>query len=129
MINVHRFSLTDLQTAKALSLLLPSQVITGGKKFIAQLNENWRSNILMDLEKKIFQSLSPIRSSYMKTHREDVLFCVSSGEKEGSELVYSTVLPKDGILIIANVSTLADVFTTYYGASVQFELFIYLIFF
>ncbi|XP_064963004.1 GDP-L-galactose phosphorylase 1-like [Musa acuminata AAA Group] len=80
------------------------KVITGGKKFIAQLNENWCINILMDLEKKIFQSLSPIRSSYMKTHREDVLFCVSCGEKEGSELVYSTVLPKDGILIIANAN-------------------------
>ncbi|KAJ8513914.1 hypothetical protein OPV22_004348 [Ensete ventricosum] len=80
------------------------KVITGGKKFIAQLNENWSSNILMDLEKKIFQSLSPIRSSYMKTHMEDVLFCVSCGEKEGSELVYSAVLPKDGILIFANAN-------------------------
>ncbi|WOK99524.1 GDP-L-galactose phosphorylase 1-like [Canna indica] len=78
------------------------KVVTGGRKFIAQLNENWKPSILMDLEKQTIQSLRPTKLSDVKHQRENVLVCVSFGERECPELVSSTMLPKDGILIIAN---------------------------
>lgn len=90
---------------------MPLQVVNGGMKFTVQLNENWDSDILNDIEKKIFQSFNPARLSDMKPHMEDVLFCVSLGEKEGPDLVSSTMLPIDGILIIANVCNSADAST------------------
>lgn len=81
------------------------QIVSGTKKFIAQLNENWNLNTLMDFEKKSFQARGNHCFSDVKPHREDLLICVTFGEKEGSELVSSSVLPKDGVLVIANVST------------------------
>ncbi|KAG6489589.1 hypothetical protein ZIOFF_050864 [Zingiber officinale] len=80
------------------------KIVSGAKKFIAQLNENWNLNTLMDFEKKSFQARGPCCFSDVKPHREDLLICVTFGEKEGSELVSSSILPKDGVLVIANAN-------------------------
>ncbi|XP_038987884.1 GDP-L-galactose phosphorylase 1-like isoform X2 [Phoenix dactylifera] len=80
------------------------KVIGGGKNFITQLNENWNSNFLTEFENNVLQPLESIRSSYMKTHKEDILFCIAHGEKESSEIIFSTVVPKDGILVLVNAS-------------------------
>ncbi|XP_008794437.2 GDP-L-galactose phosphorylase 1-like isoform X1 [Phoenix dactylifera] len=80
------------------------KVIGGGKNFITQLNENWNSNFLTEFENNVLQPLESIRSSYMKTHKEDILFCIAHGEKESSEIIFSTVVPKDGILVLVNAN-------------------------
>ncbi|XP_072988086.1 GDP-L-galactose phosphorylase 1-like [Typha latifolia] len=81
-----------------------TKVINGEKKFVVQLNERWNSLFLEEFENNFLQPLGPISSNHIKSHKENVLFCVSQGEKESSEVVLSTMLPKDGILIIANAN-------------------------
>lgn len=84
--------------------MMPLQVIGGGKSFVTQLNENWNSDFLTEFEKNVLQPLESIKSSYMKTCKEDLLFCIAHGEKESSEIIFSTAVPKDGILVVVNVS-------------------------
>lgn len=80
------------------------QVVSGEKNFITQLNENWNPNFLKEFENNALQPLEPIKSSCMKICKEDILFCVAHGEKESSEIIPSTMVPKDGMLIVINVS-------------------------
>lgn len=85
-------------------MFMPMQIIWGGKKLIAQLNEKWNSNFLGEFENNILQPLGPPKQSHMKILREHLLFCISNEEKECSELIPSAVLPKGGTLIMVNVS-------------------------
>lgn len=81
-----------------------TKIVSGGKQLIAQLNEKLCSNFLTEFENNALQPLCPFRPSYIKTLKENLLFCVSKGEKECSELVPSAMLPKDGTLILINVN-------------------------
>lgn len=94
-------------------MFMPMQIIWGGKKLIAQLNEKWNANFLAELE-NTFQPLEPSKQSHMKILCENLLFCVANGEKENSEFVPSAVLPKDGTLIMVNVSMGLGFFTSKY---------------
>lgn len=80
------------------------QVISGRKKFIVQLNNRWNAQFLKEFENNFLEPLGFLKSNYMKNCKEEILFCVCQGEKESSELLPLIVLPKDGVLIIANVS-------------------------
>ncbi|XP_020093014.1 GDP-L-galactose phosphorylase 1-like isoform X1 [Ananas comosus] len=78
------------------------KVISGRKKFIVQLNNRWNAQFLKEFENNFLEPLRFMKSNYMKNCKEEILFCVCQGEKESSELLPLTVLPKDGVLIIAN---------------------------
>jgi len=80
------------------------QILRGGKKLIAQWNEKWTVNFLAEFENNTPQPFEPSKPSHMKILRENLLFCVARGEKEGSELIPSTALPKGGTLVVLNVS-------------------------
>lgn len=81
-----------------------TKIIWGGRKLIAQLNEKWNANFLAEFENIILQPLGPSKQSHMKILREHLLFCIANGGKEGSELIPSAVLPKDGTFIMVNVN-------------------------
>ncbi|KAJ6832008.1 GDP-L-galactose phosphorylase 1-like isoform X4 [Iris pallida] len=81
-----------------------TKIVSGGTRLIAQLNEQWSSNVLTEFENNALQPLCPFKQSYIKTLRENLLFCVATGEKECSELVPSVILPKDGTFILINVN-------------------------
>ncbi|XP_008804719.1 GDP-L-galactose phosphorylase 1-like isoform X2 [Phoenix dactylifera] len=80
------------------------KVVSGEKNFVTQLNENWNPNFLQNFENNVLQTLEPIKSSCIKICKEDILFCVAHGEKESSEIIPSTIVPKDGILIVINAN-------------------------
>ncbi|XP_010923696.1 GDP-L-galactose phosphorylase 1 [Elaeis guineensis] len=80
------------------------KVVGGGKNFIVQLNENWNPNFLTEFENNVLQPLESIKSSYMKTHEQDILFCITQGERESSEIIFSTMVPKDEILVVVNAN-------------------------
>ena len=86
------------------------QIISGGKKLIAQLNEKWNANFLAEFEDNALQPFRPSKPSHMKILKENLLFCVARGDKESSELIPSTALPKVGALIMLNVSVGCDYF-------------------
>ncbi|XP_024951379.1 GDP-L-galactose phosphorylase 1 isoform X2 [Citrus sinensis] len=65
------------------------KVISGGKKFLAQLNEKW----IMD--PFILNSID---------QNEELLFCVTRSEKANSELIPSAAVPNDSILVIINAN-------------------------
>lgn len=81
-----------------------TKVINGGKQFIAQMNDKWNLNTLSEFENKAFQPSGLIKSSYMRTHSDDILICVASGENESSEIIPSTLPPSDGILVLINAN-------------------------
>ena len=93
--------------------LAPVQVIGGGKNFICQLNEKWNPNALKEFENKAFQLSGLVKSSYMRAHCENILFCVASGEKESSEFIPSNLLPDGGAMVIINVRMELNVFMLY----------------
>ncbi|XP_020595191.1 GDP-L-galactose phosphorylase 1-like [Phalaenopsis equestris] len=77
--------------------------IVGRRKLIAQLNEEWNSNFSKEFEKKAFQpSGGNVKPSFLKNNREEILFCVASGERERSMFVPLIAAPQDGILVIVN---------------------------
>ncbi|XP_020093016.1 GDP-L-galactose phosphorylase 1-like isoform X2 [Ananas comosus] len=84
------------------------KVISGRKKFIVQLNNRWNAQFLKEFENNFLEPLRFMKSNYMKNCKEEILFCVCQGEKESSELLPLTVLPKDGVLIIANANYFAN---------------------
>lgn len=86
------------------SHVMAMQIISGGKKLIAQLNENWNANFLADFEENSLRPLGQTKTSHAKILKENLLFCVETGEKETSELLCSAALPRDGTLIMVNVS-------------------------
>lgn len=81
-----------------------TKIIMGGMKLMAQLNEKWNANFIVDFENDVLEPLEPPKSGHMKIIRENLLFCIASAEKEDSELIPSTALPKDGILVMVNVN-------------------------
>ncbi|OAY68945.1 GDP-L-galactose phosphorylase 2, partial [Ananas comosus] len=100
--NACRGSFTAEDGRSLLDTFLLSQVISGRKKFIVQLNNRWNAQFLKEFENNFLEPLGFLKSNYMKNCKEEILFCVCQGEKESSELLPLIVLPKDGVLIIAN---------------------------
>lgn len=88
------------------SYLVPVQVICGGKKFFAQLNEKWNSNSSTPIENQVIQPLGPSTRKNVKIHTEDILLCIARGENESSVLMSSAMVPQDGTLVIINVSNI-----------------------
>ncbi|RWR85813.1 GDP-L-galactose phosphorylase 1-like protein [Cinnamomum micranthum f. kanehirae] len=79
--------------------------ISGSRKLIAQLNEEWNSNYFPELaEYNVLRSFDHFKFNCMKTFREELLFCVARGEKAKSELITSTILPNDANLVILNAN-------------------------
>ncbi|XP_058099970.1 GDP-L-galactose phosphorylase 1-like [Magnolia sinica] len=83
-----------------------TKLISGHWKFVAQLNEAWKSKCFTELEenKAPLQKLDPFKFNRMKTRREELLFCVASGEKAKSELITLSAVPNDANLIIINAN-------------------------
>lgn len=80
------------------------QVISGKRKFLAQLNEGLDIDSLPDSTgDKILVSRRSFTFSCLKCNRE-LLFCLANGEKENAELILATSAPSDGIMILTNVS-------------------------
>ncbi|XP_020094151.1 GDP-L-galactose phosphorylase 2-like [Ananas comosus] len=65
-------------------------------------NLRWNAQFLKEFENNFLEPLGFLKSNYMKNCKKEILFCVCQGEKESSELLPLIVLPKDGVLIIAN---------------------------
>ncbi|OAY84796.1 hypothetical protein ACMD2_20866, partial [Ananas comosus] len=65
-------------------------------------NLRWNAQFLKKFENNFLEPLGFIKSNYMKNCKDEILFCVCQGEKESSEQLPLTVLPKDGVLIITN---------------------------
>lgn len=96
-------------STRSLKVDMTLQFISGSRKLIAQLNEEWNSNYFPELaEYNVLQSFDPFKFNCMKTFREELLFCVARGEKAKSELITSTILPNDANLVILNVSFIQD---------------------
>ncbi|PKA61980.1 GDP-L-galactose phosphorylase 1 [Apostasia shenzhenica] len=80
-----------------------TKIIEGGLKLTAQLNEKWNSKFFTEFEKKAFQpSGGVIKPCYVKANKEDILFCVASGDRERPLLIPLTGAPQDGVLLIVN---------------------------
>lgn len=96
-------------STRSLKVDMTLQFISGSRKLIAQLNEEWNSNYFPELaEYNVLQSFDHFKFNCMKTFREELLFCVARGEKAKSELITSTILPNDASLVILNVSFIQD---------------------
>lgn len=93
------------------------KVINGGKKFITQMNEKWNLSTLREFENRAFQPSGLIKSCYMRTHSDDILFCVASGENESSEIIPSALPPKNGMLALINANPIeyGHIFLVPYG--------------
>ncbi|KAB2601550.1 GDP-L-galactose phosphorylase 2-like [Pyrus ussuriensis x Pyrus communis] len=80
------------------------KVIGGRKKFIAQFNEGWSRDFIPSMGKnKNFCQEDAFKFSWME-RQEELLFCVSSGEKSNPELVLSAAVPDCALLIAINAS-------------------------
>ncbi|KAL5977375.1 hypothetical protein ACLOJK_021721 [Asimina triloba] len=82
-----------------------TRVISGGRKFIAQLSKEWKSKCVPNLEEfKTLQQVDLFKFNCMKTLNEELLFCVASGAKAKSELITSSAMPNDANLVIINAN-------------------------
>ncbi|KAJ0980749.1 hypothetical protein J5N97_009004 [Dioscorea zingiberensis] len=81
-----------------------TKVISGGMKFIAQLNEQWSSNSLALFENTDIQPLGSSRMTNVKICRDNILLCITRGESESPELIPSAVLPREGTLVFVNAN-------------------------
>ncbi|KAK1561797.1 hypothetical protein Q3G72_000714 [Acer saccharum] len=80
------------------------KVISGRRKFLAQLNEGWNMDCLPKAEdNKICQQIDPFIFHCMN-HDEEILFCVASSEKTNSEIIPEATVPNGAILIIINAT-------------------------
>lgn len=78
------------------------KVITGKRKFLAQLNEGLDMDSLpASRGDKILVSKRSFTFSCLKCNGE-LLFCVANGEKENADLILATSAPSDGIMILTN---------------------------
>ncbi|KAF8410674.1 hypothetical protein HHK36_003206 [Tetracentron sinense] len=81
------------------------KVIGGRINFVAQFNEGWNSDCFPELEeKKVCLQLKHFTCNCLKLHKEELLFCLASGEKENPELIHSTTVPNDATMIIINAN-------------------------
>lgn len=67
------------------------QVTRGLRKFVVQLNEQWKPNLPLELDEML----------------EQLLFCVLTGEKPESEFIPSARVPNGAYLITVSVSQTA----------------------
>ncbi|XP_020273379.1 GDP-L-galactose phosphorylase 1-like isoform X4 [Asparagus officinalis] len=96
-----------------------TKIIGGEKELLAQLNDKWNSSFPAEFEKNTLQPLGPGKPTHMKILRENLLFCIASGEKEScqSQLIPSAAIPMDGFLILVNVNPVeyGHIFLVPYG--------------
>jgi GDP-L-galactose phosphorylase len=77
------------------------QVIEGGRKFVGQLNNKWKSFSPKEYD-KFFESFRCLKPNSTKSYY-GLLLCIAQGEKDSPEVAPSASPPKDGLLLIANV--------------------------
>jgi len=68
---------------------------------VGQLNNKWDSFSLKEYD-KFFESFACLKPNSMKSY-DGLLLGISQGENDRPEVVSSVSLPKDGLLVIANV--------------------------
>ncbi|XP_020262341.1 GDP-L-galactose phosphorylase 1-like, partial [Asparagus officinalis] len=82
------------------------KIIGDENDLLNQLNDKCNSSFPAEFEKNTLQTLGPGNPTPMKILRENLLFCIASGEKEScqSQLIPSAAIPMHGFLILVNAS-------------------------
>ncbi|XP_057995843.1 GDP-L-galactose phosphorylase 1 isoform X2 [Hevea brasiliensis] len=80
------------------------KVIRGRRKFLAQLNSDRSMDGLQDLKKHKMCHQEDVLVFEQTKHCEELLFCITNGDKADSELIPSAAVPNDAILIVINVN-------------------------
>ncbi|KAM7271655.1 hypothetical protein ACFE04_030869 [Oxalis oulophora] len=78
------------------------KVVEGQRKFIVQSNEGWKMNY-PSKDTKVCHHRNSLVFDFPKNHKE-LLFWISSSEKENSELIPSAAGPSDAISVLVNVN-------------------------
>ncbi|XP_057971916.1 GDP-L-galactose phosphorylase 1-like [Malania oleifera] len=80
------------------------KVISGKRKFLAQLNEGWDVDQLSNLEESKACCQGDASMFKCKKHFEELLFCVAMGKRAKPEFIPMVAVPNNVILIIMNVT-------------------------
>ncbi|ONK62460.1 uncharacterized protein A4U43_C07F4080 [Asparagus officinalis] len=102
-----------------------TKIIGGEKDLLNQFNDKWNLSFPAEFEKNTLQPLGPEKPTHMKILRENLLFCIASGEKEScqSQLIPSHAIPMHGFLILVNVNPVeyGHIFLVPYGTKQRQE--------
>ncbi|KAF2310765.1 hypothetical protein GH714_016993 [Hevea brasiliensis] len=80
------------------------KVIRGRRKFLAQLNSDRSMDGSQDLKKHKMCHQEDVLVFEQTKHCEELLFCITNGDKADSELIPAAAVPNDAILIVINVN-------------------------